>query len=522
MSDHVVGVDLGTSTVKAALYTVDGTLLGTASEPVALLRRPDGGVEQDLEGFFTTAVAAVRRCVASTGVAPSSVVGLAVAGQMAGMGLVDAGHRPVTPYDSWLDTRCAGVVADLAERAGERIARTSGCAPTISIGPKLLWWQRHEPGRCERAVAMVTASSYVTGRAVGLRGDEAFLDATHLHFTGLADLAAGDWDADLVALCGADARLLPRVLPSTEVVGRLTPEAAEAFGLPAGVAVSAGCGDTAAGALGAGVTEPGQAFDTAGTAAVLGGCVGTFVPDVGGTLMNMRSPLSGRYYGLGYVAGAGQVVEWLGATFGGAGASGQADLGAVLALAAESGPGADGVLVSPHFRGRVSPVAAAMRGSLLGVTPATTPATLVRAALESVAFEYAGYLDVLAALAPGTPVTGVVGTGGGSRSAVWNQIKADVLEVPYAAAGEVDAGTRGAASLAAVSAGRDPWDAPADSTRTWVPDAAAARTLRPARARYRRWTAALSELYAADADTADVDDPPYRTDPSPTSTPGER
>src|SRR5206468_4857652 len=104
------------------------------------------------EGFFTTTAVAVRRCVFDTGVAPASVVGLAVAGQMAGMGLVDADHRPVTPYDSWLDTRCAPVVADLAERAGERIARTSGCAPTISIGPKLLWWQRHEPGRCEQAV----------------------------------------------------------------------------------------------------------------------------------------------------------------------------------------------------------------------------------------------------------------------------------------------------------------------------------------------------------------------------------
>lgn len=518
MSDHVVGVDLGTSTVKAALYTVDGTRLGTASEPVVLLRRPDGGVEQDLEGFFTTTAAAVRRCVALGGIAPASVVGLAVAGQMAGMGLIDAEHRPVTPYDSWLDTRCATVVADLAARAGERIARTSGCAPTISIGPKLLWWQRHEPARCERAVAMVTASSYVTGRAVGLRGDEAFLDATHLHFTGLADLAAGGWDDALVALCGADPRLLPRVLGSTEVVGRLTPEAAETFGLTTGVAVSAGCGDTAAGALGAGVTEPGQAFDTAGTAAVFGGCLDTFVPDVGGTLMFMRSPLSGRCYGLGYVAGAGQVVEWLGTTFGAAGPSARPDLGAVLALAADARPGADGVLVSPHFSGRVSPVAAAMRGSLLGVTPATTPATLVRAALESVAFEYAGYRDVLTGLAPGTPVTEVVGTGGGSRSAMWNQIKADVLEVPYTAAVEVDAGTRGAASLAAVTAGRDPWAAPVDHTRTWSPDADAARTLRPARARYRRWTAALSDLYADDASDASTD----QTDSTPTTTSGER
>jgi xylulokinase len=499
---YVVGVDLGTSTVKASMYALDGTLQTTASEPVALVRQSDGAVVQDLDGFFSTAARAVRRCVGSSGHDAGAVVGLAVAGQMAGVGLVDADHRPVTPYDSWLDTRCAREVDELAARAGERIARTSGCAPTISIGPKLLWWQRHEPLLCAQATAMVTASSYVTGRAVGLRGDEAFIDSTHLHFTAMADLGAGTWDPDLVALCGADPRLLPRVLASTDVVGTLSAEAASAFGLPVGVAVSAGCGDTAAGALGAGVTEPGQAFDSAGTAAVLGGCVDTFAPDVSGTLMSMRSPLSGRYYGLGYVAGAGQVVEWLGATFGHPEPAGEADLGAVLALAAQARPGSDGVLVSPHFSGRVSPVAAAMRGSLLGVTPATTRATLVRAALESVAYEYAGYLDVLAALVPGTPVTGVVGTGGGSRSAVWNQIKADVLQVPYTAAAEVDAGTRGAAAVAAVSAGCEPWAAPADQTRTWYPDAEAADTLRHARTRYRRWTAALSDLYADDREPA--------------------
>ena len=427
---------------------------------------------------------------------------------MAGMGLVDEHHRPVAPYDSWLDTRCAPQVDDLAARAGERIARTSGCAPTISIGPKLLWWQQNEARLCAQATAMVTASSYVTGRAVGLRGDEAFIDSTHLHFTAMADLGAGAWDPDLIALCGADPRLLPRVLASTDVVGTLSPQSADAFGLPVGVAVSAGCGDTAAGALGAGVTEPGQAFDSAGTAAVLGGCVDTFAPDVSGILMSMRSPLSGRYYGLGYVAGAGQVVEWLGATFGQAEATGEADgadLGTVLALAAQARPGSDGVLVSPHFSGRVSPVAAAMRGSLLGVTSDTTRATLVRAALESVAYEYAGYLDVLAALVPGTPVTTVVGTGGGSRSAVWNQIKADVLGVPYTAAAEVDAGTRGAAAVAAVSAGAEPWAPPADQTRTWRPDAGAAGTLRHARTRYRRWTAALADLYADDRATGDLD-----------------
>jgi xylulokinase len=121
-----------------------------------------------------------------------------------------------------------------------------------------------------------------------------------------------------------------------------------------------------------------------------------------------------------------------------------------------------------------------------------------------VAFEYAGYVDVLTALAPGTPMTGVVGTGGGSRSAVWNQVKADVLGLPYRAAPEVDAGTRGAATVAAVSAGCEPWEASADQTRTWRPDPAAAGPLRRARTRYRRWTDALRDLYAEDSAAEDA------------------
>lgn len=497
---YVVGVDLGTSTVKAAVYDLDGVLAGSAAEPVPLVTRPDGGVEQDLDLFVDRAAAAVRACVDPGGVDPSAVRGLAVAGQMAGMGLVDAEHRPVAPYDSWLDTRCAPLADDLGRRAGERVARTAGCAPTISIGPKLLWWQQHEPAVHARAASLVTASSYVGGRVVGLRGDEAYVDATHLHFTAMADLAAGDWDADLVALCGADPRLLPRVLPSTTVVGGLTAEAAEAFGLPVGTPVSAGCGDTAAGALGAGATAPGLAFDSAGTAAVLGACLDAFHPDPGGTVMTMRSPLAGQFYGLGYVAGAGQVVDWLQATLGHDGGG----LDALLATAAEAPAGSGGVLVSPHVNGRVSPVAAAMRGSVLGLTAATTPAALVRATLESVAFEYAGYLDVLGRLAPGSDVSTVVGTGGGSRSAVWNQIKADVLQTEYRAASQVDAGTRGAASLAAVSCGHAPWDPPADQVRTWQPDPTASAVLRRARTRYQRWTAALRDLYTDESSRGDA------------------
>ena len=291
--------------------------------------------------------------------------------------------------------------------------------------------------------------------------------------------------------------------------------------------MSAGCGDTAAGALGAGVTEPGQAFDTAGTAAVLGGCVDAFVPDVGGTLMNMRSPLSGRYYGLGYVAGAGpgrrvarRDLRRRRRPSGPGRPRRRARPGRRRPV-----PGADGVLVSPHFQrprlpGRRRHAREPPRGHAghdarprscarpWSRWPSSTPATSTcwppsRRARPSREWS-----------APGAAAAARCGTRSRPTSS----------RCPYTAAGEVDAGTRGAASLAAVSAGRDPWEAPADQTRTWVPGRGRRTcTLRPARARYRRWTAALSEpLRRRRRTTTDVDEPPNRTDPSPTSTPGER
>ena len=159
-----------------------------------------------------------------------------------GRGLVDRNNRPLAPYDSWLDTRCAEVAADLQQRLGNRIAATAGCAPTTSIGPKMVWWQRHRPRTCADATSFVTAAGYVAATAAGLGGDQAFIDPTYLHFTSVADVATDQWDADLVTAVELDGRLLPHIVASTDIIGHLTSDAAELFGLPSGLPVAAGCG----------------------------------------------------------------------------------------------------------------------------------------------------------------------------------------------------------------------------------------------------------------------------------------
>jgi xylulokinase len=503
-TDTVVGIDLGTSVVKAGIYTLDGEVLGSGSCPVALHHGPDGRVEQDLDEFYAAAAAATRDCLdaasRTSGVEMRDRVrAVAMAGQMAGVGLVDQHHRPVAPYDSWLDARCGEVAAELVATLGDRITRTAGCAPTISIGPKMLWWRRNHPDVCERAASFVTAAGYVAGRAAGLEGKEAFIDPTYLHFTCVANLARGSWDEELVREVGLDVHLLPRVVECSTMVGTLTERAAEDFGLPIWTPIAAGCGDTAASALGAGVQETGHAFDIAGTAAVLGVCLETFVPDTAhGTLMTMRAALPGRWYSLAYVGGAGQLVEWVCREMLGRDEL-DTDAYAFMGEAVSRVPAAsDGVLVFPHFLGRVAPAAAAAKGTVIGLTPTTGRAHVARAALESIAYEYRSYVDVVRSAVGPDAIVDVVAVGGGSRLAVWNEIKADVLGLPYRPVGpDLEVGTRGAAVVAIAALGAPIPEAGNLAGAASMPNPAHGQAYTHAYERYRLWAEVLVDAYSS-------------------------
>lgn len=500
-ADAVLGIDLGTSVVKAGIYGFDGTTQATASHPVALHRSPQGCTEQDLDEFYRAAAAATRQCLRHAGIAPGRIGAMAVAGQMAGVGIVDAEHRPMAPYDSWLDSRCSEIVDELSNTVRRQITTVAGCPPTISIGPKMAWWRRHEPRLCDTAAAFVTAAGYVTGRAGGLSGREAFIDPSYLHFTSVADVERGQWDDDLVAAVGVDRTLLPRIVESTSIVAELTAQAGIDFGLPAGVPVAAGCGDTAASVLGSGVTEAGQAFDIAGTAAVFGLCLPLYAPDTeNSTLMTMRSPLPGRWYSLAYVAGAGQVIEWICREVLGHAELGEAAYANLADAAATVAAGSDGVVLSPHFGGRIAPVAPSMRGSVIGLSPTHGRSHLARATLESIAFEYRRYAEIVRRSAPAWPGHEVIGTGGGSRLGVWNQIKADVLATPYRPVVGVETGTRGAALVAMAALGHDCPELDAAAWRPVVePDPLNQATYDAAYARYRRWSDLLDEGYRTEA-----------------------
>ena len=449
--DHLIGVDLGTSSTKAALYRTDGALVAEASADVPLLYPAPGVVEQENDDFYRTAAETVGRCLRESGVDPRHVAAIAFSSQMAGIGSIDENYEPATRFDSWLDMRCRPYIAWLNDNHADLITRLTGCAPTCDHGPKILWWMHERPDEYRRVAKFVTPSAYVAGRMAGLPAGRAFMDYTFIHFSGLADNRAGQWSAAICDTLGVDMDVLPEIVEPWRVIGEVTEAAARDFGLAPGTPIAAGCGDTAANALGAGIVRPGQVFDVAGTASVLAGCTDHFVADTTHhALLTMRSVIPGLWNPLAYIAGGGQALRWFRDEFY---KYESRTYDEMIAEAAAVSPGSDGLFFSPHLGGRICPATPEMRGAWLGFSWGHTRAHFFRAMLESIAYEYAWYLRVLREYIPNLELTGARAVGGGARSDVWNQIKADVLGVPYQRLARSEFGTWGAAMIAGKAAG---------------------------------------------------------------------
>lgn len=455
---YLMGIDLGTSATKAALYRVDGDHLGIeplaeAVAEVPLYTPRPGVVEQESDDFYRTAATTVRRCIESSGVDARQIAALAFDSQMAGVGTIDAQFNAATRFDSWLDMRCQPYIDYVDKKFGEQVTRLTGCPPTCDHGPKILWWKEERPQAYARVAKFIMPAAYVAGKMVGLAAEEAFIDYTFIHFSGLCDARQGTWSKELCAALDVDMAKLPRIVAPWEIVGEVTERAAGEFGLAPGTPVAAGCGDTAAGALGAGMVKPGMLLDTAGTASVLAGCTTDFVADEQHrALMTMRSVIPGLWHPLAYVAGGGQALHWFQERFfEGRRAAGRFE--EMVALAESITPGAEGLFFSPHLGGRVCPATPEMRGAWIGFSWSHGPAHFLRAILESIAYEYAYYLRILRQYIPDLALTEARVIGGGARSDLWNQIKADVLGVPYRRLQQSEFGTRGSAMIAGKAAG---------------------------------------------------------------------
>jgi len=448
----LLGLDLGTSSAKAALY--DPALqqvIAQAGAEYPIVRPQPGYAEQCPADWWAAVVTVTRRVLAVVGSrAAQRVIGIGLTGQMHGTVLLDGKRAPIGPAIIWPDQRAAAYIDPLLESIGTRqYVEVAGTRPAAGfMVVTLLWLAEHDPARLRKTRTVLLPKDYLRLRLTGDVGTD-FSDAAA---TGLFDIAVKTWSAEIVRAAGIPRPLLPKVCPSTAVIGQLTAAAADALGLQPGVPVTAGSADQPAQAIGSGITGVGRGSVTVGS----GGQI--FLPIQPITNDGVHLPTDGRVHvfnhavpGLWYILGAtlsaGLSLRWLRDLFG---FSDRADAYAAFsAEAATVAPGADGLIFLPHLAGERTPhMDSAARGAFIGLTAQHTRAHFVRAVMEGVAFSLRQALEVAQGM--GGTADSLIASGGGMDSDLWRGLMADVLNLPLHQRGLSEYAALGAALIAGV------------------------------------------------------------------------
>jgi len=448
---YLIGVDIGTQGTKTSLFDLSGRSVAESFEPSRLISPAPGAVEQDADEIYSSVLNTIREVVGKAGVKPGEVAAIGLDGQMAGIMGIDEDWNAVTPYDSWLDTRCEKYIRQIKQKAEDLVVKTTGCPVSYAHGPKILWWKHERPEAYERVSKFVLPGAYVAGRLSGLKAADAYIDYTHLHFSGYGDVYNNKWSEELLDIFDVERDKMPDIVEPWKVIGGLTGEAAQKSGLLEGTAVVAGCGDTAANSLGVGVTESGIAFDVAGTASVFSCCVDSYNPDVKyKTLLYPRSVIPGLWAPMAYINGGGLCIRWFKDNLTG---SAKASYEELENEAEKLPPGSEGLVFLPHFGGRMCPNNPNVRGTYIGLTWTHGRGHMYRAILEGIAYEYGIYLRILKELQGEVSFAHVLAIGGGAKSRLFNSIKADVLGIPYVTLKTADTATLGCAVIAGYGVG---------------------------------------------------------------------
>jgi len=433
---HLIAIDAGVSFIKVGIYDERGGKKAGASRPVPTQQPAPGTFIQDPEEMYDLARDALREAVAQSGVSAKSVAAIAISGAMGGAMGVDAHWRPTTDWSIISDSRFMPHAIAMQQGAREAILRQSGTNLSI-MGAKTIWWRKDYPEAYAHTAKFVVIGGYIAAKLGGIGIEDAFIDRTYLNFTGIANLAIDDWSKEICGMFGIDRTKLPRVVASNAVIGRLTPEAAIECGLAAGTPIVAGAGDKSAGTLGAGLVRPGLVIDEAASFGALSLCIDRYVPDTAHrTLENLPSPVPGLFIPSVFLNGSGLTHAWFADTFGAeekreAAASGGSAFDLLAARAAKVPPGSEGLIALGLFGGRAYPSDPSIRGMWLGQSWFHRKEHFYRALLESIAYEYATVLAIMRENYPDVTFDEIRVIGGGARSDLWNQIKADVMGIRY-------------------------------------------------------------------------------------------
>ena len=448
---YLIGLDIGTTGAKVVLSDERGQVLATATSEYPLSTPSPLWSEQNPSDWWHGAQEALRAVVTGAGADADQIAGLGLTGQMHGAVFLDKHGEVIRPALLWNDQRTVAECQEITDRVGPSrlIEITGNPALTGFQAPKVLWLRNHELANYDRVAQLLLPKDYIRLLLTGVSAT----DASDAAGTLLLDLHSRDWSDEVLDRCEIPRAWLPRVFEGPEVAGELLSAVAASLGLPKGLPVVAGGGDNAAAAIGTGIVRPGVISSSIGTSGVLFAHSDTIALDQKGRLHTFCHTVPGRYHLMAVTLSAGGSFRWLRDVFreinAGASRPTYEEMGA---LAANAPPGAEGLIFLPYLNGERTPhLDPLARGAFVGLTTRHREPHFVRAVMEGVVFALRDGLDVMREL--GLSFSQILATGGGSRSALWRQMQADIYGMQVARLSAEEGPAFGAALLAGVGAG---------------------------------------------------------------------
>ncbi len=452
---YLLGIDVGTSGTKAALFKDDGSTAASHTIGYPLHHPQNGWAEQTPEDWWAAVVGTIRAVLDMSGVSPSDIAGVGLTGQMHGLTLLDERDEVIRPAIIWCDQRTGSECAEITSRMGEKTLMDITANPALTgfTASKILWVRNHEPEAYQRARRILLPKDYIRFMLTGAAATDV-ADASGMQ---LLDVGRRQWSPEMLSGLGIDPELLPQVFESPEVTGQVSEKAAAMTGLVAGTPVVAGAGDNAAAAVGTGVVREGTSFTTIGTSGVVFVHSNEMKVDLQGRVHTFCCAVPGAWHMMGVTQAAGLSLQWFKNQFcqaetEAARAMGTSPYTLLDAEAARSPVGAHRLLYLPYLMGERTPhLDPDCRGAFLGLSALHERRDLLRAVMEGVSFSLRDCVEIFSEM--GIAISHTRVCGGGAGSALWRQMLADVFGLPIVTTRNQEGPALGAALLAGVGTG---------------------------------------------------------------------
>ena len=443
MSKYILGIDIGTSSCKATVFDSKGIAIATATVDYPVYHPAPGWAEQNPNEWWGAVCNAILELFKNRTVNPSNIAAIGIAGQSWSAVAVDKNGDTLFNTPIWMDTRSTDICREMTQNVppDEIFALCGNPLQPMFTTPKIRWLESQFPDVFKRAYKILQSNSYIVYRLTG-KFTQDTSQGYGLHFFDVRKL---EWDKNMANALGVSLDLMPEISLPSQIVGAVTPEAAMATGLLSGIPVVAGGLDAACSTLGAGVANPGETQAQGGTAGGMSLCMGNPVSHPLLILSPHVAPE--RWLLQGGTVGGGGVLRWLrDNVFQGL------DYAAMSELAAQSQPGAGGLVFLPYMSGERSPIwDENAKGLFYGLDYSKGKNHIIRSAMEGVAFSLLHNIET--AKEAGVSPHSLNLVGGVANSVVWMQILADVTCLPIYAP-SADTGTNlGAAMLAGIGVG---------------------------------------------------------------------